>query len=216
MNPLVNLLTLSSFFLIAFAIGEIAYRKFQIDAEITRKWSHISSGFLALLFPFFFENAYWVILICAIFGLFLFICKKYKFLPSINAVERKTHGSVLFPLAVIISFIAYQYFHNLLYYYLPVLTLAICDLCAAIVGKRFPLKRIKIYLETKSLGGLLAFITSFTLLSIVFNLMGFHLSIWFILFTGVFSGLVELISPRGIDNVSIPLSVILFLYIFIG
>lgn len=214
MHPFVNLMVLSSFFLAAFAVGEIAYRKFKIEAEITRKWSHISSGFLALLFPYFFNNAYWVILICAIFGVFLFVCKKYKFLPSINAVERKTHGSVLFPVAVIISFIAYQIKDNLIFYYLPVLTLAICDLCAAIIGKRFPLKKIKIYLETKSLGGLLACISSFICLSIVFNVIGFHLSLMFIVFTGIFSGIVELISPRGVDNISIPLSVIFCLHIF--
>ncbi len=216
MSPVINLIVLSSFFLTAFAVGEIAYRKFNVEAEITRKWSHISSGFLALLFPFYFNDVFWVVLICTIFGIFLFVCKKFKFLPSINSVERKTHGSILFPLAVIISFIAFEMFDNLIYYYLPVLTLAICDLCAAIIGKRYPIKKIKIYLETKSLGGLLAFVISFILLSIAFNFMGFSLSLLFILATGIFSGIIELISPRGLDNVSIPLSVILFLYLFIG
>jgi phosphatidate cytidylyltransferase/phytol kinase len=213
LSSFVNLLILSSYFLIVFIIGEIAYRKLGVSAEITRKWSHIASGFLALLFPFYFDHFAWVILICATFGVFLFICKHYKFLPSINAVERRTHGSILFPLAVTVSFISYQYNHEIIYYYLPVLTLAICDLCAAIVGKRFPIKSIKIYLETKSLGGYLAFVISFVLLNITFVLLGYQIPVYFILFTAFFTAFIELLSPRGFDNISIPLSVILCMMI---
>ncbi|TAF77109.1 MAG: hypothetical protein EAZ53_02935 [Bacteroidetes bacterium] len=213
MNAWFNVVMLSSFFLAVFGIGEIAFRKFKVDAELTRKWSHIASGFLALLFPYFFKDVGWVILICTIFAIFLFTCKYFGFLPSINAVKRKTHGSILFPLAVIISFISYEYQEfNLLYYYLPVLTLAVCDLCAAIIGKKYPLKSIKIYLETKSLGGFLAFLFSFILLNLSFIILNFQIPLVFILIGGLFSAGIELISPRGFDNITIPLSVIVSMY----
>ncbi len=210
MRSFINLLILSSFFLLVFAIGEIAYRKFKVNSEITRKWSHIASGLLALLFPYFFESVFWVILICGIFAVFLFTCKHYSFLPSINAVNRKTHGSVLFPFAVILSFISYQYHEfNLLYYYLPILTLAICDLCAAIIGNRYPLKKINIYIETKSMGGFLAFFLSFILLNSMLIQFNYQIPLVFIIVAGLFSAFVELISPRGFDNITIPLSVII-------
>lgn len=216
MSSFINVIILSSLFLTAFAIGEVAYRKLKVNAELTRKWSHIASGFLALLFPFYFDSIFWVILICALFTLFLYACKHFKFLPSINAVDRKTHGSILFPLAVVVSFISYQYQHfNLLYYYLPVLTLAICDLCAAIIGKRYPVVKIKIFIETKSLGGYLAFLISFMLLNVCFHLIGFQIPLLFMFLGGLFCAFIELITPRGFDNITIPLSVITAMLIFI-
>jgi dolichol kinase len=96
-----------------------------------------------------------------------------------------------------------------LYYYLPILTLAICDLCAAIIGYRYPLKKINIYIETKSMGGFLAFFLSFILLNLTLIQFNYQIPLVFIIVAGLFSAFVELISPRGIDNITIPLSVIM-------
>jgi dolichol kinase len=82
-------------------------------------------------------------------------------------------------------------------------------LCAAIIGKRYPLKKINIYLETKSIGGFLAFFLSFILLNFTLIQLNYQIPLNFILVAGIFSGFVELISPRGFDNITIPFSVIM-------
>lgn len=215
MNDFKNLLILSSFFLLVFAIGEIAYRVFKVRAEYTRKWSHIASGFLSLLFPYYFDSILWVGIICAIFLLFLYGSKQLKLLPSINAVERKTHGSILFPAAVFLSYCAYKWQGDeLVYFYLPVMTLAICDLSAAIVGKSYPIIKIPVFNENKSLGGLLAFLISSLAMNAVFLCTGFPLSITSVCVVSLTAAIVELCSPHGIDNITIPASVIIVLYLF--
>jgi phytol kinase len=215
MNNFVNLLILSTFFLVVFAIGEIAYRVYKASAEYTRKWSHIASGFLSLLFPYYFDSVLWVGIICGMFLVFLYGSKRLHLLPSINAVERHTHGSILFPAAVFLSYCAYKWqYEELVYFYLPVLTLAICDLSAAIVGKSYPIVKIPVFNENKSLGGLLAFLVSSLAMNYVFLSTGFPLSIFSILVISFIAAVVELCSPHGIDNITIPASVIVVLYVF--
>lgn len=209
MNHLINVLILSSFFLIAFAIGEVAYRFFKVNGEYTRKWGHISSGFLALLFPFMINDPKWVAFICLLFALLLKFSKPLGWLPSINAVDRKTFGSVLFPAAVLLSYLAYDLNDKqLVYYFLPVLTLAVSDLAAALIGKRFPLMPIKVFDETKSLGGYLAFTVTCFLIMLYFYLKGDHISLLSMMLIPPMAALAELFSPKGFDNISIPLAVI--------
>lgn len=210
MSAFVNLLILSGLFLLVFAIGEVAYRIFKVPAEYTRKWSHIASGFLSLLFPVFFDNIWMVGIICGLFILVLNFSKPLGLLPSINNVDRKTYGSILFPAAVFISYAAYEMQgKNLLYFYLPVLTLAISDLCAALVGKRYPMVRLGFLREPKSLGGFLAFFCSAVILYAVFIYLGYHISVPAIVAVALLGAITELLSPKGFDNISIPLIVIL-------
>lgn len=210
MNAFFNLLILSGLFLLVFAIGEIAYRIYKVPAEYTRKWSHIASGALSLLFPVFFDNIRMVGLICALFILVLNFSKPLGLLPSINNVDRRTYGSILFPVAVFIAYAAYEtQGKDLLFFYLPVLTLAISDLCAAMVGKRYPLRKLGFAGEPKSLGGFLAFFCSAALLYVVFIYLGYHISIPGLVIIALLGAITELLSPRGFDNISIPLIVIL-------
>lgn len=210
MSAFINLLILSGLFLLIFAIGEIAYRAFKVPAEYTRKWSHIASGILSLLFPLLFDSIWMVSIICALFALVLNFSKPLGLLPSINNVDRKTYGSILFPLAVFIAYAAYEIQDkNLLYFYLPVLTLAISDLCAALVGKRYPLVKLTFLKEPKSLGGFLAFFCSATILYIVFIYLGYHIHISTVIAVALLGAITELLSPRGFDNISIPAVVIL-------
>ena len=205
---------LSVLFLFVFAIGELAYRYFKVKAEYTRKWSHISSGVLSLLFPYMLDSLLWVGIICGIFILVLNFSKPLGLLPSINAVDRRTYGSILFPLAVFISFAAYTYKDNMqMFFWLPVLTLAISDLAAAIVGKKYPLRPISVYNEVKSLGGYLAFTISALLIYICFWFFNDSISLIAVFALPPIVAIVELYSPRGFDNITIPISVIVGLLV---
>lgn len=206
---MLNVIELSVLFLIVFAMGEVAYRLFKINAEYTRKWSHIASGILSLSFPYFLQTWQMVGVICLLFTIILMLSSRFKFLPSINSVDRQTFGSFLFPLAVFVSFFSSVYFKHSVYFYLPVLILAICDLLAAIVGKRWPIRKIKLNKETKSLGGYLAFVVSALMILTVF--MGLKIVMFtpILVLLPLFWAFVELISPKGTDNITIPISVIL-------
>jgi dolichol kinase len=122
---------------------------------------------------------------------------------------------VLFPLAVFISFWAFQAKGNsLLYFYLPVLTLAVCDLAAALTGQKFPLRNFQIFASTKSLGGCLSFMVTSLILNLLMLVVGFHLSVAAIILIPLITAAVECATPKGFDNLSIPATVIVLLHIF--
>jgi len=207
-----NIILLSAYFLTLSAVGEIAYRYFHVNAEITRKWSHIGSGLLALLFPAYLHSLGWVASICALFLVILYVSKPLGLLPSIHQVKRQTYGSLLFPVAVFLSFWSFQTKGNdLVFFYLPVLTLAVCDLAAALLGQKYPLRKIQIYAASKSWGGLLAFLISSLILNLLMYHAGFQLSIASIVCIPVLTSLVECMTPKGFDNLTIPATVILLL-----
>lgn len=205
-----GLLILSALFLLVFAIGELMYHRFRVGADVTRKWSHVISGFLSLGFPVYLGELLSVAVICGAFLVLLSVSARLGFLRSINAVERKTFGSYLFPVAVFVSYGAYSWKGQVIYYYLPVLVLAISDMMAAMVGKRLPIYKPN---GNKSLGGYLAFVLS--AFCIVWGLtqlffVPMHLPL---LVAPFFWGIVEWISPSGTDNLSVPMVVIISLSI---
>ncbi len=221
-------LMLGGCFLALFALGEFLYRIAKVQAEYTRKLIHVGTGLLTLLFPVFLINHWYVLLLCGMFAIILLLSLRFKFLPSINAIERKSHGSISFPLAVYCTFLFYTYGFidswngnyetQPAFYYIPVLTLAICDPLAALTGKSFPVKTFKVGEGRKSFGGSLAFFISATLLCFIFLYGGFAGSHPFSnaliisLCVAIATTFAEAFSRNGFDNLTIPGAAILVLY----
>lgn len=206
-----------------FALTELLYHRFGVKAEITRKTAHVGSGLLSLLFPVYFHSQWWVLLICAVFQLLLVLSSSHGFLKSINAVPRKTYGSIVYPIVVYIVYLAWFYTekknigqnNTYVYYYLPILIMAICDPIATLVGSIFPI--YKFAKLNKSLGGSLAFwagafiISSiFLVKSPIFNQMDIA---WVAVFIATISSITELYSKKGLDNLFIPIAVLLTMYV---
>jgi len=142
MNPyLLILIKLSACFLALFAVAELLHRFAGVKAERTRKLVHIGTGLLTLLFPLYFDTSWQVAVICVAFLVILWTSARWGFLPSVNNIDRKSAGSLLYPVVVIVVFAFYEYmmacatlFNPLLYFYLPILSMAIGDPVAAIAG----------------------------------------------------------------------------------
>src|SRR5690349_8627227 len=94
MSDSLNILMLAGAFALLFAVAEILYRVVHMPAEVTRKIVHIGTGCLTLLFPFLLHGAFLVGLLCGISLLILLLSLRYHWLPSINAIGRKSWGSL--------------------------------------------------------------------------------------------------------------------------
>lgn len=141
-GSLIILLQLSACFVGLFALAEVLHHFFKIKAEYTRKIVHVGTGLLTLLFPLYLEHIWQVVVICGAFLVLLFISMRFKLLHSINGIARKSAGSLLYPIIVIIVFVFYKFsapvqFAHHLYFYMPILLMAICDPVAALAGKHF-------------------------------------------------------------------------------
>lgn len=215
-----NTLILAGCYLVLFAWGELLYHFFKVKVEITRKMVHIGTGLLALLFPLLLDNHWWVLLLCASFAMILVISLRYDLLKSINAIDRKSVGSLAYPVAVYGCYLAFiNHDQQYIYYYLPILVLAIADPIAALAGKRWAWGKYQIAGANKTLMGSAMFFCTAVLVI---------LCCYFFLYTtpqhiGLFAvgvGIIallataaEAISRDGYDNVTIPLSVLIALFL---
>ncbi|NMH27555.1 phosphatidate cytidylyltransferase [Flavobacterium silvaticum] len=205
-------------FLLLFFVAEIGYRTFKVKAEITRKFVHIFSGLTCLTFPFFLDSWISVLGLCFSFIFLLIVSKKYNLLPSINAIDRKSSGSILFPVSIFGCFLLFYKNQDYLEFYLPVLILAICDPLAALAGKRWSYGKYKIGNDFKTIVGSAAFLAScfaVLMLSVCFPDGNFSIdAITKCVAIAIVATLVEAFSKNGYDNVSIPLSVIAVMQLF--
>lgn len=130
-------------------------------------------------------------------------------MQGINSIERKSFGSELFPLSVLLCFYVYKSTDEAAYYYLPIAILTLSDPIAAIVGQHTNSCKISIGNQTKSLIGTMAFIASALIISIVLNYyFSFQYSVVLLVIVSISSGVIELYSRNGFDNITIPMSVI--------
>jgi len=144
-------------------------------------------------------------------------------LGSINNIDRLSIGSYLLPVSIYITFYISQAVGNKLIFILPMLILAISDPIAAIVGISLQKYNHKIKFfginTGKSMFGSGAFFISsliISLIAIYFNRLVFdEKSFWLAFLVASISTVGELVSFRGSDNISIPLSVVLILTFFI-
>jgi phytol kinase len=215
MNSWILTFFLATTFLLIFGIGEILFHFAKLKAELTRKLTHIASGLLCLSFPLIMESRWQVLAICASFAALLSLSKKYNLLQSINAVNRNTIGAFLFPLSVFVCYLCYEYFDHLLYFYIPILVMALCDPIAALVGKNYPKIPYFILGHQKTISGSAAFLlSSFLLIGILLSLFTTHFHWQISLFAALAASLAEAIGVKGYDNLSIPLSILLIFYFF--
>ncbi len=221
MNPdILAYLILSVCFLLIFLLGDLMLHYFKVQVEYSRKTVHVLSGLLACAFPIYFSNYWWVFAICASFIVLLFISLKFNLLKGINSVERKTYGSIVYPIGVFFSFVFYSVhinryvFEPYFLFYIPLLILTFSDPLAAIVGKNFPIKRFSDKPGSKSWGGSGAFFLSAFVLS-YFLLPPEFRSLTLALVLALVTMQAESWSKSGLDNIFIPLSAMLVLYIFL-
>lgn len=214
-------------FLILFAFAELLYHIFKVKVEITRKIVHFGTGIITLLFPVLLTNHWYVLILCASFAIILVLSLKYSLLKSINAIKRKSYGSISYPISVYICyyfFISYKtkditFGNGYILFYLPILILAISDPIAALFGKRWPYGKYKTGNETKTLLGstiflLTAFIISFCMLMLMCNTTN-HLIKTLItsLALATITTVTEGLCTKGTDNLFIPLTTLMTLYL---
>lgn len=217
-----TLIQLSALFIALFAMAEILYHLCRVRAEYTRKIVHAGTGLLTLLFPLCFHHLWQVMIICTAFLILLTGSMRLGFLRSINAVTRTTSGSLLYPVIVIFVFAFYQYmqrssllFDALLYFYLPILLMAICDPVAALAGGFY--KKSHPGLIGKTWAGSFSFFIAALLISaVLYNLFSIDVRSMSILLYAIITAIVTMITERlskkGWDNFTIPAIVMLFLY----
>jgi phosphatidate cytidylyltransferase/phytol kinase len=178
-----------------------------LGAETTRKLVHVGSGLLALALPLVFDSAWPVVALALAFTLVLLLSARLGRLGAIHAIERRSLGAFLYPSAIALTFLrAHQ---DLPLYAVAILALAFGDAAAALVGQRLGYHRTSIWGQVRSLEGSLAALLvagGLTVACLALAGWGFLAATVVGLLVGLLVALAEAASPRGTDNLTVPLA----------
>jgi phytol kinase len=215
-TEIINTLLLAASFLALFTLSECLYHFLTIKVELTRKLVHLGTGLLTLLFPLLLSSHWSVLLLCLSFALILFLSLQFRFLKSVNAIDRKSYGSLAYPVSVYMCYLAFDVHRQYIYFYLPIVILAICDPIAALTGKKWPLGKYKVGRDNKTLMGsgmffISAMVVCFSLFFLLDTAVPYSRLTAISFFIALVSSVTEAISRNGYDNLTIPVSVLFML-----
>ena len=183
---------LSIGFLLFLALIELLKRRFSLSSELTRRVVHVGAGISALLDYLYLPG--WLFLVLTLVGGALFaVSFRFKVITSVHNVVRKTYGELWLTAGIVgayfISLVKPEVFIPAL------LIISLADSFAGLMSDLFRKPR-KLWL-----GSFVFFLTSLTVLILTGN----H-PLWQSAVTALTLTLVERFSPRGSDNVAVPIA----------
>jgi len=205
-------------FAILFIVADLLfYQKLSVHPKVCRKFLHISSGVLALALPSLITSHWYVLLICGIAFLHLSLGRFLNKFKSIHAIGRTSFGTIIYPISVYGCFWISEFYQSWLLFYFPILILAFADPMAEYVGNRWGKVLIRLGPDHKTIRGTLAFaLTAFCILLVGLGYLAYNWQHILIMASciALFTALVEMISTKGLDNLTIPSAVLLGFYAF--
>jgi len=189
-----------------------ASRRYQLRPELKRKAVHVGMGLATLSFPWVFTSVWAVAVLGLLSILALALVKRMEAKGGgeavLHAVDRHSHGDILFPTAVVIVF--WWADGEWIYYVIPILILTLADAAGAIIGTKYGTVKFPILDGWKSLEGSALFFLVAFLSAHIPLLLGTQIGraevLLIALILAVVVMLFEAICTRGWDNLVVPLA----------
>ena len=182
--------------------------------ELSRKFLHIMVGNIAFLLPIF--NTGWVMafIAAAPFIPLTFLMSPYTPIKSIKGrTSAAGHGMGLVYYVITWTILAYIFFDNMVVIAVAILAMSYGDGFASVIGIRFGKKKYNICGDEKSYVGSFAMVV-FTFITTIIAVLYYGIDITnylllVLLFISFVAALVEAITPKGLDNLTVPFSAVL-------
>ena len=210
----------ASYLLIFIVIGisTVLQKKNVLGDEGARKFIHIGVSNWWILAMFFFtdDNALWFAMIAPFTFIILnYLSYRLNLLKAMERGGKGNLGTVYFPISLLILVIlTFGVLKNPFIGAVGILVMGYGDGLAAVIGKDFGKHKLAF---GKSLeGSLTMFIASFIVTFVVASFLQ-PIGVALILAMGVaaLATIVELVTPKGLDNLSVPLSASLVFYLLL-
>lgn len=119
------------------------------DAELSRKFIHVTAGVMAACLPLFLSFSE-IQLLSLMFIPIMVVSRRRNIFKAIHNVRRSTLGEVYFPLSI---FLVASFFPNTTIYLFGLLVMAIGDGFASIFGQRYGKRKYRLWYSSKSFLG---------------------------------------------------------------
>lgn len=218
-NPqLLALLIFLGILLSLIVITELLYRYLKIPAEASRKFLHVSGGLFCLFLPVFFDSHWWVLALASLSFLLLLITYLKNMLHSVHKTKRYSIGSIIFPVPVYVCFLIAEKTGNNLFFFLPVSLLTISDTAAETAGKKWGHLSRQFFNGQKTLAGTIAFFVTAVVVSaawLCYYNLPLQQIIFITLIVSLFAAVVESLTLKGWDNLTMPGVTVVILWLFL-
>ena len=139
LNPWLGIILVLAALLSLQVVVRLWRRRHPEQAELSRKLMHVSLGLLTLTFPWLFDQAWPVFVVCGAIAIWLIAVRRLTIVQShfggAIEVSRPSLGEVYFPIGVAILFVVSQ--GNPILYCIPLAILTLADTAAALVGSEY-------------------------------------------------------------------------------
>ncbi len=205
-SDLLSLLVAFAYIIVLIAIAEILRRVFHVPVDITRKVVHVGVGMVAIALTIVFREWYIAIIGPLVFIIINYLSYRTGLFRGIETGEKEQLGTIYFPLAFVI--LTPPLWSQPAILAAAMMPLTWGDAAAAILGKRFGVHKFTLFNQTSSIEGSLAMFV-FGFLGTYFALLLFGqstgTSFLLSLVTAFAATIAEALSPKGIDNLTVPL-----------
>jgi dolichol kinase len=184
----------------------------------SRKILHIMVGNIAFLLPIFETKEVMAFLAAGPFIFFTFLMSPHTPIKSIRgSTSAAGHSMGLVYYSITWTILAYVFFDNMIIIAIGILAMSYGDGFASLIGVKYGKKRYNLFGDEKSYIGSasMLFFTFVTMIiaSIFYNITFTYQYFIFLFIIALIAAIVEGITPRGLDNISVPF-IISFLYWF--
>ncbi len=208
MNDILLFAILNAYVVFLLILTELLTAKEKMSDATARKTLHILVGNVVLFLPYF-ESWWIVVVIPAVYVVVNFLMSPHSPLEKLRLKTFEAGhslGTVYYAASLLgLVILLWNDPFGIILCFLP---LAYGDGMAAVIGTRKPIRRYQTIGGSKSVGGTVAFVV-FSAIALILSL-GFSYSFSFnlvgiILAISVIAALIELVSPKGMDNLFIPI-----------
>jgi phytol kinase len=203
MPPWLALLLSFAYVLTTIGVGEGLRRWLGLDAGFSRKFIHVAVGMYSLLTIHLFSERLWAVIPPLAFVLINWLDWRFGVVQAMTSSSRSNLGTVYFPLAF--AAIVWFLWDRPALLVASLMPLTWGDAMAAIIGERYGRHTYRVLGSTRSLeGSLTAFGFSTLSTGLVLAAFGMPGAVGAALLTALGATLAEAVSPRGLDNLTIP------------
>jgi dolichol kinase len=196
-------------------LAELSFRQ-GLDSFTVRKAAHICCGLITAILPVFLTLPY-TVAVGLLLSSFVFVSKRFKIFRGIEHTDQLSWGTLYFPLGFVLSALLF-WNDNPLIFTGSALILGLSDGSAALLGKRFGGKKFRGSSKSYVGTAVFALVTAIICTGVAIAMHGSIANVGVLrlitlIIGSVVVAVVEALSNEGTDNLFVPITAGMLLYI---
>lgn len=212
MKNLIGLIVSVIYIVLVFILSKFMTKK---GEEISRKFIHIALSNIWFIYCLLIDELLIACILPAAFIVINSLSYKFKIFKTMEREENDGFGTIYYAISILLVTIFSYLQTNPMIGMAGMLIMGYGDGFAAIVGKKIKSKEYNILGTTKTIAGSTTMLIFSLLIScIVFYIMGMEYFIFKAFITAIVATILEAISVKGLDNITVPIMITVLTYLF--